>query len=164
MEQLKAWILQLVVIGLGGVIAGSLIHRESFQRYLKLIVGFLMIMVLIQPVIRLSDSTFDPAALLGAEPLAMDTDAAAGNIRRVNEDWISDFALEDMQSQIETDIGIGLGITCRADVTLTEGGGGIGRVRISASRPLLEDERQWILARMRKDYGLGEDQVRIVGG
>jgi stage III sporulation protein AF len=166
MEQVKAWVFQLVVIGLGGVIAGSLIHRESFQRYVKLVVGFLMIMVLIQPVMALRDSAFDPSSLLGEDmgDFKSESNAIAGNIQRVNEDWLDAYAVEDIQNQIRAEIRTGIGCDCRVDVTLEAGGTDMEEVRISVYRPLTEDERQWILTRLEANYALTGNRVRISGG
>ena len=166
MEQIKSWVLQLVVIGLGGAIAGSLIHRESFRRYLKLVIGFLMIMVLIQPVLKLRDSSFDPSDLLPGDAggLAAETSAIAGDMERVNADWMDEYAAENMQSQIKTDIKTVLGYDCRVDVVLTRDGKGIDRVRIYIDGALTGEDQLWILDRLKINYGLTEDKVRLIGG
>ena len=166
MEEIKSWVLQLVVIGLGGVIAGSLIHRESFQRYLKLVVGFLMIMVLIQPVMKLRDSSFDPSGLLAADAggLAAETGAISADMERVNANWMDEYAAANIQSQIETDIETVLGYENRVDVVLAPDGMGIDRVRIHIAGALTGEDQLWILARLKENYGLTEDKVRLIGG
>jgi len=159
-------VLQLTVIGLGGVIAGSLIRRESFQRYLKLVIGFLMIMVLIQPVLKLRDSAFDPSALLpgDVDGLAAETNAITADMERVNIHWLDQYAADNMESQIETDIETVLGYENRVDVTLTDDGTGVDRVRIHIAEALTGEDQLWILDRLRENYGLGESKVRLTGG
>lgn len=166
MEQIKSWVLQLVMIGLGGVIAGSLIRRESFRRYVKLVIGFLMIMVLIQPVIKLRDSSFEPADLLPTDAggLAAETNAIAGDMERVNADWMDEYAAENMQSQIESDIKTVLGVENRVDLVLTQDGKEIDRVRITVTEALTGEDQLWILDRLKENYGLPEGKVRLIGG
>ena len=166
MEDIKSWVLQLVVIGLGGVIAGSLIHRESFQRYLKLVIGFLMIMVLIQPVIKLRNSSFDPSSLLSGygDGLAAETSAISADMERVNTNWMDEYAIANMESQIETDIKTVLGYENRVDVSLSRDGRGIDRVRITLLEALTGEDQLWILDRLRENYGLTEDKIRLIGG
>jgi|GEM_PF-3636238 len=166
MEQIKSWVLQLVMIGLGGVIASSLIHRESFQRYVKLVIGFLMIMVLIQPVIKLRDFSFDPSRLLfeNMGGLAEETSAISSDMERVNANWMDEYAVKNMQSQIETDIETVLGYDSRVDVRLSPDGSGIYRVRITVREALTGEDQLWILNSLRENYGLTEDKIRLIGG
>ena len=165
MEQIKSWVLQLTVIGLGGVIASSLIHRESFKRYLKLVIGFLMIVVLIQPVLKLRDSSFDPASLLpGDMGLAAETNAISADMERVNVNWMDEYMAENMESQIKTDIATVLGYESRVDVTLTREGTGIDTVRIQITDALTGEDQLWILDRLKENYGISGEKVRLIGG
>jgi stage III sporulation protein AF len=164
MEEIKSWIFQLVVIGLGGVIAESLIHRESFARYVRLVVGFLMIMVLVQPVLKLRDSSFDPASWLDADPAGLNaqTDAITRDMQRVNAGFLDEYAAQNMESQIRADIKTVLGYDCRVDVRLGEGG--IMRVQIRLNDALTGEDQLWILDRLKENYGISEDTVRFIGG
>ncbi len=98
MEYIKAYFLSIITVIIFTVIIEILMPNSSFRKYIKLVLGLLVIIVMINPITNLKDvsvSTFE-----GSDEIIM----LAKEYENVQENQINEVFCEKLEKQISDDI------------------------------------------------------------
>ena len=120
MDLLRTWLFGLTAVSALLALAESLVTQEGIRRVLRLAGGVLMILVLLQPVVRmeLGDLRFSPDAL------RQEAEALEEEYARQQEAALETGIEEELASYI-WDKAQALGLSCQVRVTVETGADGI---------------------------------------
>ena len=151
MDLLRTWLFGLTAVSALLALAESLVTQEGIRRVLRLAGGVLMILVLLQPVVRmdLGDLRFSPDAL------RQEAEALEEEYARQQEAALETGIEEELASYI-WDKAQALGLECRASVTVETGADGVPMPRSVTVTGDYSEELSGIIA---SDLGIPrEDQ------
>ncbi|MDD9149295.1 stage III sporulation protein AF [Sporolactobacillus sp. CQH2019] len=142
MNYLGEWVSQLVVIVLFAVILELLLPARSFQRYVKFVIGLVLIVALMDPIIRLFQ--LDPVDLIrglkagqGNVQIQNETDGQKKEIESAQTAYIQEQVAVQMKDLVKEELNRRYGVSIK-DLTLSMKQGGKQDLLLQSAAVVLE--------------------------